>query len=155
MANALSRWLRRASGRLYLFNKGAYTLHSGGSSMFKIDCDALTDADLAAVAQELYVRLPAFSRVVGVPTGGLRLALALDRYVVPDAGRLLVVDDVLTTGASITAHRRVACLENTELIARTIGAAIFARGDWPAWVTPLFVIAMSRPAADVERKGNA
>ena len=106
MANALSRWLRRASGRLYLFNKGAYTLHSGGSSMFKIDCDALTDADLAAVAQELYVRLPAFSRVVGVPTGGLRLALALDRYVVPDAGRLLVVDDVLTTGASITAHRR-------------------------------------------------
>ncbi|KKL20362.1 hypothetical protein LCGC14_2456230, partial [marine sediment metagenome] len=45
---------------------------------------------------------------------------------------LLIVDDVLTTGASMEKQRAGRT--------NTIGAVIFARGDCPAWVKPLFAM---------------
>ena len=121
-----------------LFNTGYYRLHSGEISNFKIDCDALTDEDIDAIALQLIHRLPLFQTVEGVPRGGLRLAEALQKYTVPrengwykDVGYpLLIVDDVYTTGGSMEEHRAGRY--------EAIGAVIFARKPTPSWITPLF-----------------
>lgn len=111
-----------------LFQLGTFTLASGKQSSFKIDCDALTDADVECVASLIAQRMPPFSAVEGVPRGGLRLAAAMEQYKSVE-GRLLIVDDVLTSGGSMERHRagRLA-----------MGAVIFARGSSPFWVTSLF-----------------
>lgn len=111
-----------------LFQSGNFHLHSGTSSNFKIDCDALTDADIQTVAMLLKERLPDFGNVEGVPRGGLRLAGAMRRYVT--SGPVLIVDDVWTTGGSIWKVRG----DREDVI----GAVIFARGDTQSWVTALF-----------------
>jgi orotate phosphoribosyltransferase len=115
-----------------LFEVGAFTLHSGQYANFRIDCRALTDADLSAVAAKLAEVIPPFGVVEGVPNGGLRLAAAMEKYAEGPAGRLLIVDDVLTTGVSMEEHRAGR---------EAYGAVIFCRGgSWPSWVVPLFVM---------------
>lgn len=116
-----------------LFRLADVTLHSGSMARWKIDCDALAAADLLTVAVMLSEVVPAFGSVEGIPRGGLRLAAALQRLVT--AGPLLIVDDVLTTGASMEAQRAGR---------DAIGAVIFARAQPPRWVTPLFLIAAPR-----------
>lgn len=117
-----------------LFNTGHFPLHAGGFSNFKIDCDALTDEDIESIALQLIIRLPAYSSVAGIPTGGLRLAEAMKRYTVPfqpiRSDKLLIVDDVFTTGTSMEKAR-----DNRLGV---IGAVIFARSETPHWITPLF-----------------
>jgi len=145
-----------------LFRLGSFTLHSGDTSGWKLDCDALTEGDLRCLAWLLAERLPAFGEVEGVPTGGTRLAEAVKTYsrcvcghtrdahhntshngqpssthcsqlcgcrVFQAHGRLLIVDDVCTTGASMEAHRRGR---------DALGAVLFARGPVPSWVYSLF-----------------
>jgi hypothetical protein len=115
-----------------LFQQGAHTLRSGEPSAWKIECDALTDADIETLALMLVERLPTFGAVEGVARGGERLAQALRhcpaRYYAADRP-VLIVDDVLTTGAS---------LEQQRAGREAIGAVLFARGPCPSWVTPLF-----------------
>lgn len=116
-----------------LFNEGKFTLHSGEISDFKIDCDFLTDEDIKTLAGLIAKRIGYFTAVEGVPTGGTRLALALEKSVVHDhhADRLLIVDDVLTSGGSMEQHR--AGREAT-------GVVLFARGECPRWVFPVFTL---------------
>lgn len=115
---------------------GKFTLHSGKESDFKIDCDELTSGEVEAAAYLLSKKLHPFKKVEGIPRGGLRLAEAMERYVDPEAKRLLVVDDVWTTGNSFREH----CAEKMEPL---MGAVIFSRTTWlPAWVTPLFVMSL-------------
>ncbi len=118
-----------------LFRLGDFTLSSGEASPFKIDCDALSDEDWAAVAAMLAEQLPPFYSVDGVPRGGLKLAEAMRKYVRRGGGKHLIVDDVLTTGGSIARWRQryPGC--------QVIGAVLFARGPAPSWVTPLFRMA--------------
>lgn len=116
-------WLSKPS----LFQQGDFNLHSGVKSWLKIDCDALTDEDIETIARLLTFRLSNFGAVEGVPTGGLRLAAAMEPYT--SEGPLLIVDDVLTSGGSMETHRAGR---------DTIGAVIFARREPPAWITPLF-----------------
>jgi orotate phosphoribosyltransferase len=85
-----------------LFQLGQFKLHSGQVSDFKIQCEALTDADLDCIAFLLSRRVPPFGSVEGVPTGGNALALKMERYIVKGNHRLLVVDDVFTTGRSLS-----------------------------------------------------
>jgi orotate phosphoribosyltransferase len=115
-----------------LFQKGQFTLNSGPTAHFKIECDALTNDDWECLAFLLFNRLPAFSSVEGVPTGGLKLAEAMKKYTSSE-GPLLIVDDVLTTGGSMERFRG---------IRPAIGAVVFARAacDVMHWVTPLFVM---------------
>ena len=124
---------RQGESRSGLLQQGAFTLHSGERSQWKIQCDALTESDIQTVALMLVERLPPFGSVEGVPTGGLRLTAALSGYVT--AGPLLIVDDVATTGDSLEKQRNGR---------PAIGAVIFARGVWPTWVTPLFRIIKQR-----------
>ncbi len=114
-----------------LFQSGNFKLHSGRSSAWKIDCDALTDADIETLALMMREILPPFRRVEGVPRGGLRLAAAMQEYTTK-SDRTLIVDDVLTTGASMERQRSGRGVDNI------IGAVIFARGPCPFWITPLF-----------------
>ena len=128
-----------AAGRL--FQCGVFTLSSGALSYWKIDCDALSDADIETLALMLVEQLPTFGAVEGVPQGGLRLTEALRACPMRDdaAGRpLLIVDDVLTTGASMERYRAGR---------NAIGAVIFARGLCPAWITPLFQMPASPKGA--------
>lgn len=115
-----------------LFMLGDFKLHSGRYSRFKIDCDALTEADwdtLAFIGMEK-LGWPDFYAVLSVPRGGDRFAVALEKYK-KNYGTVLLVDDVLTTGQSIEAHRR-------QSPAIKYGLVVFARGECPSWVTPIF-----------------
>lgn len=119
-----------------LFIKKDWVMHSGEKSNFKIECDALTDEDLETIAHLIYSKFK-FFRVMGIPRGGTRLAEKLKNYVIEGEDKILIVDDVLTTGASMEqakhAHHR-----NLIDADRITGVVVFARGKCPDWVHPIF-----------------
>ena len=127
-----------------LFQYGTFTSHSGIRLPWKFDADALTDGDIEVLA-EIVSRKFIFSCVYGIPRGGLRLAKALLPYCKPDYPTL-IVDDVLTTGASIIGMRENlrACGLNDPII----GVVIVSRcGDnqgtysgCPDWVWPIMTV---------------
>lgn len=108
------------------------TLNSGRRSAFKVECDALTDEEVATSCALLAKVLPPFGYVSGVPTGGLRLEEAMWPYVT--TGPLLVIDDVWTTGGSVRRH--LEALGHTDALV----AVLFARGGYPATVTALWTL---------------
>lgn len=112
-----------------LFIDNEFTGHAGTRLSFKIECDALTYEDIQTIAS-IIARNHTFSRVCGVPRGGLRLAEALQKHLSPD-GLTLIVDDVLTSGMSMEEARK----EHGE---ETLGVVVFARGPCPEWVRPVF-----------------
>ena len=118
-----------------LFVDGEFTSHSGLRLPFKIDCDVLTDGDIDTLASAISRRLVRFSAVYGIPRGGVRLADALARLggTGSQLDPLLIVDDVLTTGASMREAR-------DRFGPNTIGIVIFARGPCPDWVVPIFTV---------------
>ena len=119
-----------------LFEKGAFTSHSGHELPYKIDCDALTDDDIGCIAF-IIASETSFGIVEGIPEGGRRLAAALERYAKPDAPfNILVVDDVLTTGASMEAAK--AAQPPQVHPDDVIGWVIFARAEPPEWVNAVF-----------------
>lgn len=95
---------------------------------WKIECDALTDEDWETIAAIAAPKLPPFRTTVGVPTGGHKLAIALDRYSSND-GPYLIVDDVWTTGKSMRAI--VGSLTGG---LHWNGFVAFARGPLPPYV---------------------
>ena len=117
-----------------LFQLGDFILASGARSEFKIDCDALSDNGLECLAYLLARRCGWFAWAVGVPRGGLRLANAINAgaYYTKHVTNAptLIVDDVLTTGASMELLRR--------RFPKARGGVLFARGPCPDWITPLF-----------------
>lgn len=112
-----------------LFVRQNFTSHSGQFLTWKIEFDALTDEDIETLAW-MIAEQRGFGRVIGIPSGGLRLAKALRKYSTP-GGTLLIVDDVLTTGSSMQAEGE----KHSEPVQ---GFVIFARGPCPSWITPLF-----------------
>lgn len=120
-----------------MFQTGRFKLHSGERSWFKINCDVLHNEDLETLALLVAEdsRISTFYKVEGVPTGGLRFAKVLERYALSQYAdvqnpKILIVDDVLTTGISMEEQR--AGRENVQ------GVVIFARGKCPEWIKPLF-----------------
>jgi len=110
-----------------LFCFGSIKLSSGMISSFKIECDALTDEDWQCLAYLISQNVSEFGSLEGVYSGGHKLAQYLYQY--RSSGPLLIVDDVLTTGASIEKQRNKR---------DAIGAVVFSRGKCPKWITPLF-----------------
>lgn len=120
-----------------LFQRGDFTLHSGNRALWKIECDALTQEDwetLAFIVSNTY----SFKKVEGVPRGGLPFARALEKYAKPDIGAidLLLVDDVMTTGESMAAHRG----NRTNVV----GVVVFYRSYQPCpwWIEPIFTLTL-------------
>ena len=116
---------------IHLFNIGIFGLHSGGTSDFKIDCDAFTDRDWKHLAR-LVANSLSFQSVIGIPRGGTKFAEALKKYC--SSGKALIVDDVLTTGNSMQAYRETIGED-------TIGVVVFARGPHQDWIHPIFTLA--------------
>lgn len=127
-----------------LFQLGDFTLNSGGKSSWKLECDALTDADITCLARMMIQMVGPFGSVEGIPRGGERLAEELKRLLsqseIPLIGRLphLIVDDVLTTGGSLIRARDAHSGQGPTGRPGIIGAVIFARGQCPWWVKALF-----------------
>lgn len=117
-----------------IFKSGFFELSSGASSFWKIECDNLTDDDLATLARLIAERLPRFGHVIGVPRGGLRIAKALTPYIASNTSLTLIADDVLTTGASMEKYRT----------ANSVGAVIFARAPCPDWIRAVFHLSPPR-----------
>lgn len=121
-----------------LFQQGNFTLHSGATTNWKIECDALDDQDWQTIAMLIAQQHLGFSKVVGVPRGGLKLAGALQQYVNSYSGNHLIVDDVYTTGTSVNKMREM--LKTPGVI--YFGAVVFSRAPIIApdnqWIKPLF-----------------
>ena len=84
-----------------LFTVGDFISHAGLPLKWKIECDAISPEQWSALATMImeYQTEP-FSKVVGIPRGGLALQYALEPYVTEGDHPWLVVDDVYTTGTS-------------------------------------------------------
>lgn len=123
-----------------MFQLGDFTLASGQSSRWKIECDTLTDDDWDALAVMLVEQLAEpFNNVWGVPTGGGSLAAALWRHANDNADRILVVDDVWTTGASMRRFIKDHLIGDLGYDPDKIDrAVVFARDVAPATLTVLF-----------------
>lgn len=117
-----------------LFVLGDFVMHSGGIGKYKIECDALSDASIDCLAYMIAERVGEFSHVHGIPRGGLRLQKAMEKYTSPCPARLLIVDDVFTTGTSMEQARA----DMAKHFRHIWGAVIFARGSCANWITPLF-----------------
>jgi len=120
---------------MQLFEVGDFTLASGASSGWKIECDALSDQDWDGVALMLVECIRPFDEVWGVPTGGVPFAKALKKYSRKGFGPL-VVDDVWTTGGSMRSYIDMM----GKLTADCQSAVLFARNPVPNWVTALFTM---------------
>lgn len=115
-----------------LIQFGWFSTHSKFQLPWKIDCDAMADSDIDAIAQLIRWKF-AFGAVYGVPRGGIRLAEALEPHCEKHYP-LLIVDDVLTTGRSMIEAR-----EKLKILP-VIGIVIVARGKCPDWVWPIFTV---------------
>ena len=119
-----------------LFVPGEFRAHSGQQLPWKIDCDSMTNTEIELFADLILQMVsPSFTAVVGIPRGGLRLAAAVRKRMGPVGGlpaRVLIVDDVLTTGESMENERRKIAG------ATVVGVVMFARGPCPDWVYPVF-----------------
>jgi len=114
-----------------LFIRQNIILHSGQKSDFKIECEALTDEDIETLAYLISKKFR-FSRVIGIVRGGMRLMLAMEQYISPEEKfPVLIVDDVLTTGGSMEDAKK-------KLGEPCLGVVIYARGECPYWVYPVF-----------------
>jgi hypoxanthine phosphoribosyltransferase len=113
---------------------GTFTAHSGEALPWKIECDMIPDDWIHTFAAMIAKKFR-FRRVLHIPTGGTRLAQALEDYKTPD-GSILLVDDVLTTGRSmIEARDRLREdleVEGVVLVARTVII--------PDWIYPIFTL---------------
>lgn len=117
-----------------LFMSKCFRSHSGISLDFKIECDALTDQDITTLAKIISKKYK-YKHVYGVPTGGIRLANELNKYCNEKHERILIVDDVLTTGKSMEESKKdYTIITKTEIQ----GVVIFARGECPNWIDPIF-----------------
>lgn len=83
-----------------LFKKGIFKSAAGILLPWKIECDALTDEDWETIAFIIASKCE-FGSVFGVPTGGEKLAKALEKYITVGLSVKLVVDDVFTTGTTL------------------------------------------------------
>lgn len=131
-----------------LFQLGDFTLNSGARSAWKLECDALTDGDITALAKMIHQMVEPFGSVEGIPRGGLRLAAELSKYAIDNMGlplptSHLIVDDVLTTGSSMEQARaafedRYRVPYKRIILPPPVGVVIFARGRCPKWIKAVF-----------------
>ena len=110
-----------------LFTVGDFISHAGLPLKWKIECDAISPEQWSALATMImeYQTEP-FSKVVGIPRGGLALQYALEPYVTEGDYPWLVVDDVYTTGTSF----REFCTNKHTMFAYKW--CVFARKPLPA-----------------------
>lgn len=118
---------------------------------FVIDCDDMTDAELGIFAKMIIDRYPDFADVIhpnshyGSVAPRLAKAICELRPAIPyeQAKYVLVVDDVVTTGASMEKCKQDH--EASKPLAASpwgyVGVSIFSHGhSIPQWIHPIFAI---------------
>ena len=118
-----------------LFDNTSFKSNSGVMLPWKVECEALTDADWEWVADRVIKRF-SFCGVVGVPTGGNKLEKALKPYIKPDGDVFLIVDDVLTTGGSMENIKEKT--KNQHRNKPRIGIVLFSRITPPSWIISIW-----------------
>lgn len=127
------------------FQLGEFKSHSGIILPWKVECSKLTPEDLDCLARIISDNVGIFHGAHGVVRGGVLLASALQKYktIHPGhysspsesvGGTILLVDDVLTTGASMEEARESWRRLYPKPKWNITGAVIFARGPCPDWV---------------------
>jgi len=111
-----------------LFSSGAYILHSGEATNWSIDCNALSDEDVRALALMAFDLLPPFGTVMPTLRGGTRLATALNKFT-QEGGQILIAEDVFSDDES---------MEEIRDGRNCLGITIFARSKPPEWVRVLW-----------------
>ncbi len=102
-----------------IFIREDFISHAGLPLTWKVECDALTNKDYEALAKIVSEKMT-FRDVKGIPRGGIPFENALKQYCTNnDNDRLLICDDVYTTGTSMR--------EVYEKDA--IGVVVFARNE--------------------------
>ena len=125
-----------------LFVKEDFISHAGNPLTWKIECDALSDDDWACIAHMIVEReIRPFSKVIGIPRGGKKLEKALQPYINEDKYRnnlgvwmshkILIVDDVWTTGTSFAEFTEIQLVKEDIEFAGWFGWTAFARNFIP------------------------
>ena len=135
--------------KIDLFQQCNFKSHAGLDLTWKIECDAVSDAEwecFAKMISEIEVRQ--FSKVVGIPRGGIKLQNALSHYVSGnDTDPVLIVDDVWTTGTSFREFTEIQLIKNDIEQNGWFGWCIFARTQATDGVTALFQMPAKRTVA--------
>jgi hypothetical protein len=124
-----------------LLQKKNFISHAGLNLTWKMECDALTNEDWQTVVHlvnEYFKAIGGFKEAIGIPRGGLVFAQSLQQYRDPKSHRILIVDDVLTTGKSLH-DERAARFKNTDYDPIE-GVVLFNRssGYVPSWIHCIF-----------------
>ena len=127
----------------------------------------ISDDEWECIATMIMERTRPFRKAVGIPRGGIKLAKLLDKYSTRYyRDPVCIVDDVLTTGNSMGKYRedigknkskfngldeetyKTFPGQDTKLaeskmagdafLSKPIGWVVFARGECPKWINPLF-----------------
>ena len=115
-----------------LFKSINFKSHSGLNLSWKIEMDALSDAEWFTIKKMIMEVTPPFREAVGIPRGGVKLGDLLNEHATGKEGDpVCIVDDVLTTGRSME--------EYAKKYDNVIGWVIFSRTRLHSdWITPLF-----------------
>ena len=120
-----------------LFSLNPFKSHSGKWLPWKIECDAFTDEDWLTLATMVATKIK-FYEARGIPSGGIKFAEKLNLFADATSTTRLLVDDVLTTGGSMT--QAYNALPNRDGV-MTRGIVVFSRmpaEKVPVWVTSIF-----------------
>ncbi len=126
---------KRVGRHTHLFIEEDFIGHSGGQLHWKIEMDALEDAEWKCIARMIkeYQQVP-FQAAIGIPRGGLKLSGFLNDYSTQNSkDPYLIVDDVLTTGGSMEEFKKEHFKDK-----KTIGWVVFARNKPADWIKALF-----------------
>ena len=127
--------IERVGRHTHLFVEEDFIGHSGGQLHWKIEMDALDDAEWKCIARMImeYETRP-FQAAIGIPRGGLTLSSYLNVYSTQNPeDPYLIVDDVLTTGGSMDEFKEEHFKDK-----KVVGWVVFSRNRPPDWVNVLF-----------------
>jgi len=134
-----------------LFQTGNFVSHAGLNLTWKIEMDAISDAEWECLAKMISeVENRQFSEVIGIPRGGIKLQNALSNYTSGHcADPILIVDDVWTTGGSFREFSEIGIIESLTQDKGWFGWCIFARTPTRNPVRALFDMAVPDSYYDI------
>ena len=127
--------IERVGRHTHLFVEEDFKSHAGLDLHWKIEMDALDEAEWKCIARMImeYQTEP-FQAAIGIPRGGLKLSGYLNEYSTQNPkDPYLIIDDVLTTGGSMEEFK-----EEHFKNKKVVGWVVFSRKKPATWIKTLF-----------------